>query len=133
MSEIYRLLAFLEFESEAQALDAYAQLKARSTNTRIIGAGTASERSSYARVDSSEELLAMFFVDTFGIVRNGEYVAPPNLYPLWIAPTGAHDSYPILNAAGDPTRVEYNGQNWQNTSGILNSWAPGVFGWTLVQ
>jgi hypothetical protein len=33
----YRIQAFLEFESEAQALDAQAQLQARMTNTTAFG------------------------------------------------------------------------------------------------
>ena len=125
----YRLTAMLEFESEAQAQDAFAQMQARSTNTRIVGMGTADEHTSYCRVDGPAGLISAFFVDTFGIVRSGVWVAPPNTYPLYITVTGAHDSYPVLNAAGDPTRVEYNGRNWQNAHSGLNSWTPPTL-WT---
>lgn len=48
-------------------------------------------------------------------------------YPAWIQPTGAHDAYAI----GE--RVTHNGQDWEVTQGDgsgLNSWEPGVFGWT---
>jgi len=125
----YRLTAMLEFGDEAQAVDAYNQMSARATNTRIVGMGTPDEHTSYCRVDGPAGLISSFFVDTFGIVRQGTWVAPPNQYPLYIPVTGAHDSYPVLNAAGDPTRVEYNGHNWQNAHSGLNSWAPPTL-WT---
>lgn len=132
----YRLLAFLEFDSQAQAQDAFNQLEARATNTRVRGLGTAKGRLSYARMEDqtgeSPVLVDQFFVDTFGIVRVGEYTPPPNTYPLWIQPTGAQDSYPAVNAAGETTRVEHNGSVWENTHGDGNSWAPGVFGWTEI-
>lgn len=124
----YRLTAYLEFESEAQAVDAFAQLSARATNTRIVGMGTTRAHTSYTRVEGPAGLISQFFVDTFGIVRQGEYAA--RAVPAWIQPTGAHDSYPMRNAAGEPTRVEHNGRIWQNSANTLNSWAPGVFGWT---
>ena len=125
----YRLTAMLEFESEAQAVDAFAQMQARSTNTRIVGMGTADEHTSYCRVDGPAGLISAFFVDTFGIVRAGTWIAPPNTYPLWIQPTGAQDSYPVTNAAGDPTRVEYNGRVYENAHSGLNSWVPPTL-WT---
>jgi len=50
---------------------------------------------------------------------------PGNDWPDWVQPTGAHDAYP-LNA-----QVTYNGQRWINTGSAANTWAPGVFGWTL--
>ena len=126
----YRLIAQLEFDSEAQALDAFAQLEARATNTRVVGLGTSGEHSSYARVDGPTGLIDMFYVDRFDVVRTGEYVAPPRAFPLWIQPTGAHDSYPVTDAGGLNTRVEHNGRVWLNTAGTMNSWEPGVFGWT---
>jgi hypothetical protein len=125
---MFRLIAMLEFENSAQAVDAWNQLLARATNTRIVGAGTSRAHTSYARVQG-EGVFEQFFVDTFAIVRRGEYVKPPRLYPLWIQPTGAQNSYPALDAAGNPTRVEHNGRNWRNQHGNGNSWAPGVFGW----
>ena len=125
----YRLTAMLEFESEAQATDAYNQMSARATNTRIVGMGTADEHTSYCRVDGPSGLISSFFVDTFGIVRQGTWTPPPNQYPLYITVTGAQDSYPVLNAAGEPTRVEYNGRNYQNAHSGLNSWVPPTL-WT---
>lgn len=35
----FRLTAMLEFESEAQAVDAFNQMSARATNTRVVGMG----------------------------------------------------------------------------------------------
>ena len=129
---MYRLTAMLEFEDEAQALDAYNQLSARATNTIVVGMNTIQAHTSYARVENTETkaLLQQFYVDIFGIVRQGVYIPPTNMYPVWVQPTGAQDSYPILDEGGNPTRVEHNGENWENTSGTVNSWEPGAFGWT---
>jgi hypothetical protein len=125
----YRLTAMLEFESEAQAIDAYNQLSARATNTVVVGMGTVNEHTSYCRVDGPDGMVSSFFVDTFNIVRQGTWVLPPNEYPLFIPPTGAHDSYPVTNAAGEPTRIEYNGRVYQNAHSGLNSWTPPTL-WT---
>ena len=49
--------------------------------------------------------------------------------PVWIQPTGSHDAYPI------GFEVTHNGSDWRCTQGDgagLNSWEPGVFGWTLI-
>ena len=128
----YRLTAMLEFESEAQAVDAFNQLEARSTNTKVVGMGTADEHTSYCRVDGPAGLIDAFHVDTFGIVRSGTWTAPPNQYPLFVQPTGAHDSYPVLDAGGNPTRVEFNGNNYENTMGTLNQFSPSAYpaGWS---
>jgi hypothetical protein len=121
----------LEFADEAQSVDAYNQMSARATNTRIVGMGTPDEHTSYCRVDGPGGLISAFFVDTFGIVRQGTWIAPPNQYPLWIQPTGAHDSYPVTNAAGDPARVEFEGRNYENIMGALNQFSPTAYpaGW----
>lgn len=127
---MYRLTAVLEFESAAHADDAMAQLQARATNTRV--AGGADAHTSYARLDNEDgSLRSMWHVDIFGIVRNGEWVAYDDA-PDWIQPAGAHDSYPVTDALGSPTRVRHGGKVWENTAGAVNSWAPGVFGWTEV-
>jgi hypothetical protein len=129
-----RLTAFLEFDNLASARDAFAQLLARAQQSRVVSSPTGLIQS-FARVDDgtlqthSDGQPAMFHMDRFGIARRGEYVKPSG-YPLWVQPTGAQDSYPMLDALGQPTRVEYNGRNWQQSSGIVNSFAPGVFGWT---
>ena len=53
------------------------------------------------------------------------YGASPDDGPQpWVAPTGAHDTYP----AG--ATVTHNGSTWENTHGDGNSWEPGVYGWT---
>lgn len=125
-----RLTAFLEFATLADARDAYAQLLARAQQARVVATDGVIERTSFARVDNNG-LDRMFHLDEFGIVREGEYATrKPGTYPLWVQPTGAFDSYPILDAAGNPTRVEHEGRNYENTAGTVNSWAPGVFGWT---
>lgn len=128
---MHRLTAVLEFESEAHAVDAFQQLRARATNTTIVGMGTVRQHSSYARVqDETGATQEMFYIDQFGITRDGAYV--PREVPLWVQPTGAHDSYPVLDAGGNPTRVEYNDRIWENTSGTVNQFEPGVSGWTDV-
>lgn len=47
-------------------------------------------------------------------------------YPAWVAPSGAHDAYP-LNAM-----VTHNGKTWKNTGSSANVWEPGVFGWVEI-
>lgn len=129
----YRLIAMLEFADQAQALDAYAQMEARATNTLVVGMGGPDEHTSYCEVrDGTETLLDGFFIDTFNIVRPMPYVAPTGDYPKWVTVTGAHDSYPALSVAGEVARVEHNGANWENTHGDGNSWEPGVYGWVQV-
>ena len=47
----------------------------------------------------------------------------------WRQPTGAHDAYHL----GD--RVTHLGQVWECTAGDgagVNSWEPGVYGWTVI-
>jgi hypothetical protein len=128
---MHRLTAVLEFEDPAHAVDAFNQLRARATNTAIVGMGTSRQHSSYTRVqDDAGVTTNMFFVDTFGIVRDGEYTPPPHGIPEWIQPQGAHDSYPVTDAGGNPARVIRNGRIWENTSGTVNPHAPGVSGWT---
>lgn len=123
----------LEFADEAQALDAYAQMESRATNTLVVGMGTADEHASYCEVrDEAGAMLDGFYIDTFNIVRPMPYIAPPNDYPLWAQPAGSYDSYPALNVAGATARVEHDGKNWENAHGDGNSWEPGVYGWIEV-
>ena len=49
---------------------------------------------------------------------------PSDEWPEWIQPTGAHNAY----AKG--AKVTHNGQRWISDY-EANTWAPGVFGWTL--
>lgn len=125
----YRFTAVIEFETEQQALDMLAQASARATLSQVVGGDN--PRTSYARVDGPDGLVSMWHKDIFGIVRQGEWVAFSEA-PEWIQPTGAHDSYPVLDALGNPTRVMHQSALWENTSGTVNSWEPGVFGWTEV-
>lgn len=127
----YRVTAMIEFEDQAQAEDLMAQIHARMTNTTVVGGPDA--HTSYARLDdaNTETLLDMTHVDIFGIVRQGEWIEF-DIAPEWIMPTGAHDSYPVLDMLGNPARVMHNGSLWENTSGTVNSWEPGAFGWTRV-
>lgn len=124
-----RLIAFLEFESEAQALDAQAQLQARMVNTSAFG-GPLGLLQSYSRLTGPDGLVSQFYVDRFNIVRTGEVVTPqPGQYDAWVQPTGAQDAYPLLDVLGESCRVSHNGRHWQNTT-AANTWEPGVFGWT---
>jgi len=130
--ELICRVVFSGVDAEAQATDLLAQIHARMQNTTVGGIGGPGERTSYVRHEADGVLVSMRHVDQFGIVRVGEYVAP-NPYPLHIMPTGAHDSYPVLDLRGNPTRVmTLDGRAWENTSGTVNSWEPGVFGWTEV-
>ena len=129
--ELICRVVFTGPQAEAQATDLLAQIHARMQNTTVGGIGSAGERTSYVRHEADGALVSMRHVDQFGIVRVGEYIAP-NPYPIHIMPTGAHDSYPVLDLRGNPTRVMHNGLAYENTSGTVNSWEPGVFGWTEV-
>lgn len=124
----YRLICMMEFDSQADAQDAFDQLEARAVNSSVRDLGQAGERTSYARLDDltgpSPALVDMWHKDTFGIVRSGEYTPPPNEYPLWIQPTGAQDSYPATDVAGNVTRVERDGRKYENAHGDGNSWDP---------
>lgn len=116
---------------DAHVVDAYNQVKARMLHMTAIKLGQPGARTSYARLENPDtgNLVEMLHVDEFGIMRTGEYIAP-NPYPVWVQPTGAQDSYPINRLDGQPTRVMHNGKVYRNSAGTLNSWAPGVFGWT---
>lgn len=51
---------------------------------------------------------------------------PPASPPEWVQPTGAHDAY----ALGD--QVTYDGKVWKSAT-ANNVWAPGVYGWEVVE
>lgn len=53
-------------------------------------------------------------------------VAKPGEIPEWKQPTGAQDAY----MTGD--KVRYNGAVWISTVND-NVWAPGVYGWEMVE
>jgi hypothetical protein len=119
---------------EARANDLKAQIDARIVNGTARGfAGTPS--TSYVVIeDANDNVMATSYVDVFGILRQlGEGVSVPTANPPeWVQPTGAQDAYPPTRLDGEPTRVTFEGAVWENTSGIVNSFAPGVFGWTQV-
>ena len=121
------------FHDDAQAQDLLDQITARMTNTSVGDPGGPGERTSYVRMEDAETgaPIEMQHVDEHGIVREGEYIAP-DPYPEFVMPTGAHDSYPATRLDGEPTQVMYEGEAWENTSGGVNSWEPGVAGWTKV-
>lgn len=110
--------------------DAYNQIKARMTVGNMAGIGTPGERTSYAILQNldSDTTVEMLYIDEHGILRTGAY-ALPDPYPVWKAPTGAHDSYPQFRLDGAPTKVLHQGKIWKQNHAGLNSWAPGVFGW----
>ena len=53
---------------------------------------------------------------------------------VWAQPTGGDGKYPYLDpSTGLQYQVTHNGQTWRNIhQGGLNVWAPGVFGWVVV-
>lgn len=51
---------------------------------------------------------------------------PENVIPEWVQPTGAHDSYSV----GD--KVIFEGEVYISTVDS-NVWAPGAYGWEIVQ
>ena len=126
------LIARLHFEDQAQALDAFDQLDARATNTGIVGLGGPNESTSYTLfMEDDGTVLEAFHVDTFGIVREGEYTPPPNQHPIWKPVTDATKAYPAVNAAGEETHVEHNDINWRNAHGDGNTWEPGTVNETI--
>lgn len=54
-----------------------------------------------------------------------ELLREPNVIPLWIQPSGAHDAYQI----GD--RVMHNNVLYESDT-ANNVWEPGVYGWLVV-
>lgn len=128
------VLAMVSFEDDAaSAQHIYNQIKAVMTNASVSRIGEPGERTSYCTVgtenaDGSITITDNLYIDTFGIVREGE--VDPSDPPAYVQITGSQDVYPANNVRGEPTRVTYNGQVWRNTHGNGNSWTPGVFGWT---
>jgi len=123
------------FDSKADADHIYNQSLAVATTASVARLGDEMERTSHGFVAQEQEDGTLvvdrgWHVDLFGIVRQGE--PDRDEPPAWIQPTGAHNSYPATDVRGDQTRVTHNGQTWRNSHGNGNSWAPGVFGWTVV-
>ncbi len=130
----YVLKCHVTFPSEADAHDAYDQIKERATNSSVARIGEPGERTSHSlfgeeQIDGSISVIARWHIDDFGIVRDG---APdPDSPPAWIEPSGSHDAYPLTDVHGDPARVTHNGKTWQNNTDA-NTWEPGVEGWDEV-
>ena len=126
------VISRLHFKDIADATDAFDQLEARATNSGIVGLGSASESTSYTLLmDDSGTVQDGFYVDTFGIVREGEYEPPPNQHPIWKEVPDATKAYPAVNAAGEETHGEHNGINWRNAHGDGNTWEPGTVNETI--
>lgn len=128
----YVLIVHATFNSQADAQDAYDQIRARAQNASVARIGEPGERTShsYLKDETADSILARWHIDDFGILRDG---APDSSSPpAWIQPTGSQDAYPALNVYGNPARVSHNGSVWENTHGDGNTWEPGAFGWTEV-
>jgi hypothetical protein len=69
--------------------------------------------------------------DSEGVTALYSKTVPDNVIPVWVQPTGAHDSYQVGDFVQWP-----EGTVWECTAGDgsgNNSWEPGVYGWTLVE
>lgn len=127
----YVSVGMASFSNQADADHIYNQSKSVAVNSSVANIGQPGERTSYFGVyeeqpDGSLTPLRQWYVDTFGIVREGEQDL--NTPPAWIQPAGAQDAYPLLDVDGNPCQVTHNGSSWQNNTGT-NTWEPGVFGW----
>lgn len=63
--------------------------------------------------------------DTFSVSEMRESIERIEEFPEWVQPTGAHNTY----NTGD--KVSYNGQHYVCTVDA-NVYAPGVYGWQLI-
>jgi hypothetical protein len=134
----YRVLLLAEFASIGDARQLFETARSTAQNASVAGIGTAGESFSYSRVLDEDNAVitrtgggpASWYIDIFGILRDG-LPGSPDGPPAWIQPTGAQDAYPLLDVFGNPARVTFNGQVWQNTT-AANTFQPGVFGWDAV-
>lgn len=125
-------MGMVTFSTQGNADFIYNQSKSVAVNSSVADIGQPGERTSYMGVyeqqpDGSLVPLRLWYLDTFGIVREGDLDVSDT--PAWIQPTGAQDAYPALNVAGAQTQVTHNGSVWANSHGNGNIWEPGVFGW----
>jgi len=123
------------FDNKADADHIYDQAKSVATNASVARIGEPSERTSHCGVfdeqaDGSLIKDRQWHIDRFGIVRETDPV-PDDVIPDWIQPTGSQDAYPVNDVFGNVTRVQHNGQVWENTS-AANTFEPGVFGWVQI-
>lgn len=128
----YVLECRVVYEVEADAQDAYDQMRARAVNASVSRMGTDGFFSSFATLVHERDdkrppdVLAQWSHDRFGIIRSGR--VSTDRAPAWIQPSGSQDAYPLTDAFGAPVRVRHNGKLWQNTT-AANTWEPGVYGW----
>ena len=132
----YLVLVHATFDSKADADHIYDQAKSVATTASVARIGEPGERTSHCGVfdeqpDGSLVVDRQWHIDRFGIVRESAPV-PDDEVPEFIQPSGSQDAYPATDVFGHKTRVEYQGQAWQNTHGDGNVWAPGTFGWETV-
>lgn len=130
------VLVHATFQNAGDAAALYNHVRSVATNASVARIGEPGERTSWAAhyiedAEGNTATEAQWHIDRFGILRDGLLV-PDTEVPDWIQPSGAQDAYPASDVHGEPTRVLHNGQVWQNSHGAANTWAPGVFGWTLV-
>jgi hypothetical protein len=124
----------ITYDDLPSAQDTFNQNNARMVNSSVAQIGQPGERTSYVSLveenpDGSTTRLDNAYKDIFGIVRRGE--PDPTEPPLWVQPSGVQDAYPLLDVRGEPARVTFNGNIWENTS-PANTFQPGVFGWVNI-
>ena len=131
----YVVLIHATFDAKADADHIYDQAKLVAVNSSVARIGQAGERTSHCGVfsEQSDGTLVkdrQWHIDRFGIVREHEPI-PDDVIPDWIQPAGAQDAYPLLDVFGNPTRVQYQGATYENTT-ATNTWSPSVYGWEQV-
>jgi hypothetical protein len=132
----YVVMIHATFDSKADADHIYTQAKSVATTASVARIGAAGERTSYCGVydEQADGTLVqdrLWHLDRFGIVRETP-VLDNDAVPAWVQPAGAQDAYPLTDVFGQPARVIYLGELWENTGSTANTWAPGVFGWVKV-
>ena len=132
----YLVLVHATFDNKADADHIYDQAKAVATTASVARIGEAGERTSHCGVfdEQADGTLVkdrQWHIDRFGILRESAPV-PDDVIPDWDQPAGAQDAYPATDVFGQVTKVNHNGQVWENTHGAGNTWEPGAFGWSEI-
>lgn len=124
----YVLQCHVTFESEADAQDAYDQIRARATNASVARIGEPGERTSHSLLldESDDSIIERWHVDRFGIVRDGAMI-PDDEVPEWVQPSGSQDAYPLDDVFGSPARVQHEGTVYENRTDA-NTTTPGENG-----
>ena len=128
----YVVLTHATFDTKADADHIYDQAKSVATTASVARIGDAGERTSYCGVfdeqpDGTLVKDRQWHIDRFGIVRETDPI-PDDVVPEWVQPAGAQDAYPLTDVFGLPTRVMFDGREWENNS-ATNTQVPNVFGW----